>query len=281
VRLFVAFVVGVLSLGCVREPYVSGMINSYPNYTFTYGYFEERAQLPYGQGLWPAFWLYATRGTAEIDVMEMYGSESLGTMTTVYQTVQNCRGCQEVYTAINPTTGYHRYGVQWTPSRVTFFIDGTRTAGFRYASSIPMYLITNLAITSPAWGPNYQPTASEFPAVMGVSNINVYHPSGTCRGSLPTGPNPLPAGDICVNGTNYIPEIPPTDTFRTFSHYSSTNPSGTWQTKFWWGARTNNGLEGAVYYVDDTTGGLQTFPFTTGSNGLTITARPSSAVCNR
>jgi hypothetical protein len=79
-----------------------------------------------------------------------------------------------------------------------------------------------------------------------------------------------------VNRTNYVPAIPPTDNFRNFSHYGSTNPTGTWQTKFWWGARTNNGLYGAVYYVDDTAGGLRTIPFTTGRSGLTITARTSA-----
>jgi len=257
------------------QPYISGMINSYPNYTFTYGYFEERAQLPYGQGLWPAFWLYGTSGTAEIDVMEMYGSQALGTMTTVYQTVQNCSGCQEVYSGINPTTGYHRYGVQWTASEVIFFVDGKQTAAFSYATSTPMYIITNLAVTGPAWGANYQPAASEFPAVMDVSNINAYNPSGTCQGSLPIGTGPLPAGHICVNGTNYVPAIPPTDDFRHLSHYTSENPSGTWQTQFWWGARTNNGLYGAVYYVDDTPAGFKRSPFTTGSSGLTITARSS------
>jgi Glycosyl hydrolases family 16 len=259
------------------QPYTSWMINSYPNYTFTYGYFEERAQLPYGQGLWPAFWLYGTSGGAEIDVMEMYGSRSLNTMTTIYQTVQNCGRCQEVYTGINPTTGYHRYGAQWTASRVAFFIDGRQTASFNYASSTQMYIITNLAVTGPGWGANYQPTASEFPAVMHVSNINAYNPNGTCHGSLPIGTKALPAGDICVSGTNYVPAIPPTDTFRTFNHYNpSTNPGGTWQTQFWWGARTNNGPMGAVFYVDDTPSGFQIFPFTTGSSGLTITVKPAS-----
>jgi hypothetical protein len=249
------------------------MINSYPNYTFIYGYFEERAQLPYGQGLWPAFWLYGTSGGAEIDVMEMYGSQSLGTMTTVYQTVQNCSGCQEVYTGINPTTGYHRYGAQWTPSQVVFFIDGTRTASFSYASSIPMYIITNLSVAGPAWGANYQPTASEFPAAMDVSNINAYNPNGTCQGSLPAGTNPLPAGNICVNRTNYVPAIPPTDNFTSLNRYNARHPGGTWQTKFWWRARTNNGLYGAVYYGEDRDKRPKRSPFKTGSSGLTITAK--------
>ncbi len=37
-------------------PYVSGMINTYGTFSQTYGYIEIMAQVPSGQGLWPALW---------------------------------------------------------------------------------------------------------------------------------------------------------------------------------------------------------------------------------
>src|SRR4051812_32391943 len=57
---------GVLSLTAAKAPppirrlienhrYTSGYIATYPSYNTTYGYFEIRAQLPKGQGYWPAF----------------------------------------------------------------------------------------------------------------------------------------------------------------------------------------------------------------------------------
>jgi beta-glucanase (GH16 family) len=67
--------------------YTSGRIKTKVLHEFTYGKFEMRAKLPYGQGIWPAFWMLGNDIDAvswpacgEIDIMEFVGS----TPTKVY-----------------------------------------------------------------------------------------------------------------------------------------------------------------------------------------------------
>src|SRR5262249_44449107 len=61
-----------------NQPYLSGSLNTQGTFSQEYGLFEEKAQLPSGQGLWPAFWLLPENGQwpPEIDVLESIGNNS-------------------------------------------------------------------------------------------------------------------------------------------------------------------------------------------------------------
>ena len=129
----------------------SGLIMSQRLFNQRYGYFEIRAQLPRGRGLWPAFWLLPTDGQwpPEIDVMEMLG----GTPTIYYASLHarlDGKSLDEVNQEHAPdlSAGFHVFGVAWRPDRIRFYLDdkmvneSTTPADMRR----PMYLLANLAV---------------------------------------------------------------------------------------------------------------------------------------
>jgi hypothetical protein len=125
----------------------SGLIsNTFPDGTSTtvrdgnpYGYYEARMWLPTGQGIWPGFWsleserLSPTRDhVIEVDVMENYGTA----IPTQYSSVvhdwdwngKTLEGHTAQYARATPgagvvSSGWHTYGVQITPEKMTFYFD--------------------------------------------------------------------------------------------------------------------------------------------------------------
>jgi hypothetical protein len=97
-----------------------------------YGYFELRAKLPPGEGLWPQFWLksnqtlYAPGAAIEIDVFEHYG-RAPGSFQSVVHIWENAKSRGEMHvTEVPPGSLYqdfHTYGVDVEPDWITFYLD--------------------------------------------------------------------------------------------------------------------------------------------------------------
>ena len=132
-------------------------------FSFTYGYTEIRCQTPAGgptnlngPGFWPQMVLYPLSGVgpAEIDIFEILG----GSPTVVRQTVHFSGGVGQ--TQFSPTaainTGFHRVGVDWQPSTITFYIDGVQTGQIATPATqfnAPFYINCGLAVAgSTSWG---------------------------------------------------------------------------------------------------------------------------------
>lgn len=108
----------------VGRPYVSDLVTTEPSFTQRYGYFEMRAKLPAGRGIWPALWLVSLTYAAhfEIDVFEMLGHEP----ATIYQSTDYPGGGVHLRRDLefDTVSEWHRYGLKWTPDTLVWYVDG-------------------------------------------------------------------------------------------------------------------------------------------------------------
>jgi beta-glucanase (GH16 family) len=141
--------------------YNSGIITTDGDFSQAYGYFEMRAQLPQGAGMWPAFWMYPETGYGEheLDAIEAFGaptSDGVGQSNTYHVGMHDAELSDAelgswVSTVPSGTViyaGYHTYGLLWTPTTTTYYFDGHQTAQFPTPSDMnaPMYMIANTSV---------------------------------------------------------------------------------------------------------------------------------------
>lgn len=156
--------------------YTSGMITTHHSFSQTYGYFEMKAKLPAGQGLWPAFWLLPTDLTwpPEIDIMEVIGSKTDQLVTSVHYDSGGYQMSSDTTVVSGMTTGFHTYGVDWQKDAITWYFDGQQV--FKIATPAgmdkPMYMLANLAVGG-EW-PGSPDSSTSFPARLEIDYIRAY-----------------------------------------------------------------------------------------------------------
>lgn len=121
----------------------SGAVTTYPGFRFEYGYVQVDAWIPTGPGLWPALWLAAAnlKWPPEIDLIESWGTTKSGAF---FHPVAAEQATGRTKTPI--TQGWHTFGLSWTKSQLTWYLDGQVLLTVR--QDIPhqqMYFIANLA----------------------------------------------------------------------------------------------------------------------------------------
>ncbi|MEN9988591.1 MAG: Endo,3,4-beta-glycanase ExsH [Bacteroidota bacterium] len=168
----------------VKLDYVTSCIWS--KQSFRYGYFEIRAKVPSGQGLWPAFWLYGQNSKDEIDFMEMKGERP----NEVHIDVHCPDSCEKVFTKpfglpknwggwvkMNQqlTDEYVTYSGVWLPNSLTYYVNGVPVSHYAGDFDTPMNVIANMAVARDGFAFNPGPNAeTKFPADYQVDYIRVW-----------------------------------------------------------------------------------------------------------
>jgi beta-glucanase (GH16 family) len=165
-------------------PYVSGLITTDTSFSQTYGYFEVRAQLPAGRGLWPAFWLLPASNsyTSELDVFEVLSDQP----AVVYSSVHGGYAsgwATDIRPNATPDTsdGFHTFGVDWEPDTTSFYMDGRllSTAATPDSMNTPMFMLLNLAVGGNGSWPGAPDGATVFPAAMKIDYVRAYATANT------------------------------------------------------------------------------------------------------
>ncbi len=201
-------------------PYVSGQIASAHRFTQRYGYFELRARLPRGMGLWSRYWLLpddgAWPGQGEYDIFEVLGKRTGIVNQTTHFTddagVNQAEGFE--YRGIDPVDGaFHTYGFLWLPDRVEWYVDQQKSLTQVNRVDIPMYVLIDLAVggSDPGalWAGNPDST-TPWPSRMEVDSFRVYSNDPGLPSVTPDpgySPSTLPAGLTVVAGSPH-PALP-------------------------------------------------------------------------
>lgn len=194
----------------VRRDYTSGRIKTQGRLAWTYGRFEARMQLPYGNGIWPAFWMLGEDietnpwpACGEIDIMEHIGREP----TRIYGTVHGpgysgSGGVGHSTTVTDVSTTFHVYAVEWEPQEIRWYVDDVEY--FKVTPDMlpgtwvydhPFFILLNLAVGG--YWPGYPDESTVFPQFLKVDYVRVYQrPEMVGAGATQRGV--MHVGDIAV-----------------------------------------------------------------------------------
>lgn len=222
----------------VAREYSSARLVTRGKAAWRYGRIEVRAELPRGQGVWPAIWMLPEQNvyggwaaSGEIDIMEAVNlgapcpecesgveDQVLGTLHYGGEWPENAYSGSHV-TLPDEARGTHTYAIDWSPGGITWLVDGEpyacQTPGDWYSAGPaaegrpaapfdqPFHLIMNVAVGGGLPERENLGGLSEdgFPKSMTVDFVRVYEWAGPGETPAPAGPcTPEYRGDSSTTG---------------------------------------------------------------------------------
>jgi beta-glucanase (GH16 family) len=269
--------------------YESARMTSAGKHSFQYGFIEARIKMPFGQGIWPAFWMLGSDigqvgwpGSGEIDIMENIGMKSWWGHNLSSLHSAGADDPHENFTRNAPYDlpegrtlhdGYHLYQMLWAKDSISFYIDGslyeTRTAA-EYGKNpwpfnAPFFFLLNTAVGG-GW-PGKPDATTQFPQRMLVDYIRVYQGKPTA----PTPPSRLTAKP--ADGRQILLTWPADVNVTSYTLYRSTMRGGAD------GTPIKTGIAGTTYLDNGLTPSVKYFYRVAAVNGVGISnpSREASA----
>jgi beta-glucanase (GH16 family) len=169
--------------------FTSARLNTKGLFTQTYGRFEARIKMPWGPGIWPAFWMLGANidevswpRCGEIDIMEYRGQEPNLIHGSLHGPgYSGGAAITKGYGFTNDRfdVDFHVFAVEWGEDYIDYYVDDALYQRIRpedlpgdWVYNQPFFIILNVAV-----GGNYVgfPTPeTPFPQTMLVDYVKVY-----------------------------------------------------------------------------------------------------------
>ena len=143
------------------------------------GYFEIRAQLPANQGAWPDFWLVGTSPNntdyTEIDVFETIDNERTQLHFSTHYGTRGPGSTVTVQLPFDYSQGMHTYGVNWSSTDLSLYVDGTKMASLDASPLVggPAMTMMTCNGVGGSW-PGSPDSTSVFPQNMEIAYMRAY-----------------------------------------------------------------------------------------------------------
>jgi beta-glucanase (GH16 family) len=195
----------------IRRNYTSARLKTQGLFAWTYGRVEARMRLPYGNGIWPAFWMLGTDisevgwpASGEIDIMEFIGREPDRVYGTVHGPGYSGGSGVGHYHNFQPgelKDNFHVFAIEWEPEEIRWYVDEVQffkitpeSLPGKWVYDHPFFIILNLAVGG-SW-PGYPDESTVFPQFLYVDYVRIYQRPDQITTSLSGGP--VHIGDIGV-----------------------------------------------------------------------------------
>lgn len=172
-------------------PFTSARLRTKYQGDWTYGRFEVRAKLPYGQGTWPALWMLPTdwqyggwAGSGEIDIMEAVNLKTTSddesalpeqAETRIHGTLHYGRAWPEnVYSGaafylpngVSPADDFHEYAIEWQEGEIRWYVNDIHFATQRQSGWYSQYMSDQGQMIT---GENSAPFDQKFHLIMNLA----------------------------------------------------------------------------------------------------------------